>query len=298
MRSRMGFALTPARLAGLILGISAVVALALAVVGVYGVTSFVVSRRIKEIGIRLALGARPAALWTAVAAFLLFADWALFHVFGGRAAYIHVGAIIGTIMVANVFFVIIPGQKRMLAQIRAGQEPDPTPGRLGKIRSVHNTYLTLPVLFIMISNHYPLTYGSPNGWIVLAALSAAFGALATLLAAIGLYGVMAFVVARRTREIGLRMALGAGQGTVIWSVMSEVLLLLGIGLAIGVPAAFVLTRFAVSRFLADQLYGVKPHDFGTSAIALGLLAVVALAAGFLPARRASTVDPMLALRYE
>jgi uncharacterized membrane protein len=119
------------------------------------------------------IGSRPVVLWTALAAFFLFADWALFHVFGGRAAYIHVGLIVGTIMVANVFFVIIPGQKRMLAQIRAGREPDPRPGRLGKMRSVHNTYLTLPVLFIMISNHYPMTYSSPNGWIALAILSAA-----------------------------------------------------------------------------------------------------------------------------
>ena len=124
-------------------------------------------------GLCRALGSRPAVLWTAVVAFLLFADWALFHIFGGRAAYVHVGAIIGTIMVANVFFVVIPGQKRMLAQIRAGREPDPRPGRLGKMRSVHNTYLTLPVLFIMISNHYPMTYGTPNGWIVLAIISAA-----------------------------------------------------------------------------------------------------------------------------
>ena len=105
---------------------------------------------------------QPALLWTAVGAFLLFADWGLFHVFGGRAAYIHVGAIIGTIMVANVAHVIIPGQRRMLAQIRAGQQPDPRPGQLGKTRSVHNTYLTLPVLFIMISNHYPMTYGAPE----------------------------------------------------------------------------------------------------------------------------------------
>ncbi|HEX3464885.1 MAG TPA: urate hydroxylase PuuD [Candidatus Elarobacter sp.] len=116
---------------------------------------------------------RPGVLWTAVGTFLLFADWGLFHVFGGRAAYIHVGAIIGTIMVANVFFVIIPGQKRMLAEIRAGHDPDPRPGMLGKMRSVHNTYLTLPVLFIMISNHYPMTYGSPYGWLVLAILAAA-----------------------------------------------------------------------------------------------------------------------------
>jgi uncharacterized membrane protein len=116
---------------------------------------------------------RPVVLSTAIAAFLLFTDWALFHVFGGRAAYLHVGAIVGTIMVANVLFVIVPGQKRVLAQIRAGQEPDPRPGRLGKMRSVHNTYLTLPVLFMMISNHYPMTYGTRNGWIVLAVLSAA-----------------------------------------------------------------------------------------------------------------------------
>ena len=93
--------------------------------------------------------------------------------FGGRAAYIHVGAIIGTIMVANVSLVIIPGQRRMLAQIRAGQEPDPRPGQLGKTRSVHNTYFTLPVLFIMISNHYPMTYGGRYGWLVLRAISAA-----------------------------------------------------------------------------------------------------------------------------
>jgi uncharacterized membrane protein len=113
------------------------------------------------------------ALWTSIAIFLLFADWGLFHVFGARAAFIHVGAIIGTMMVWNVFFVIIPGQKRVLAQIRAGETPDTRPGLLGKQRSVHNTYFTLPVLFIMISNHYPMTYSGPYGWLVLAGLSAA-----------------------------------------------------------------------------------------------------------------------------
>ena len=105
--------------------------------------------------------------------FLAFSSWALFHVFSGRAAFIHVGAIIGTIMVANVFFVIIPGQRRVLAQIRAGQAPDSRPGMLGKMRSVHNTYLTLPVLFIMISNHYPMTYANPNGWMALIGLGVA-----------------------------------------------------------------------------------------------------------------------------
>jgi uncharacterized membrane protein len=116
---------------------------------------------------------RPVLLWTAVAVFLLALDWVLFHLFGGRAAAIHVGSVLGTIMVANVAHVIIPGQRRMLAQIRAGREPDPRPGQLGKMRSVHNTYLTLPVLFIMISNHYPMTYAGPNGWLILAAISAA-----------------------------------------------------------------------------------------------------------------------------
>jgi uncharacterized membrane protein len=114
-----------------------------------------------------------AALWTSIGLFLLFADWALFHVFGARAAYIHVGAIIGTIMVWNVFFLIIPGQRKMVAQLRRGETPDPRPGIIGKQRSVQNTYFTLPVLFIMISNHYPMTYSGPYGWLVLAGLSIA-----------------------------------------------------------------------------------------------------------------------------
>ena len=84
----------------------------------------------------------------AMLALVMAAAWALFHVFGARAAFVHVGAMIGTMMVANVFFHIIPGQKRMVADIRAGREPDPTPGIIGKQRSVHNTYFTLPVLFV------------------------------------------------------------------------------------------------------------------------------------------------------
>jgi len=104
------------------------------------------------------------------------AAWGYSQVFGARAAYIHTGALIGTIMVWNVFFHVIPGQKRMVAAIRAGREPDPRPGIVGKQRSVHNTYFTLPVLFIMISGHYPMTYGHPHGWAILAAIMLA-GAL-------------------------------------------------------------------------------------------------------------------------
>jgi len=95
------------------------------------------------------------------------ADWGLHQVFSARGAYIHVGAMLGTMMAANVFFHIIPGQKRMVAQIRAGAPVDPMPGIIGKQRSVHNTYFTLPVLFIMISNHYPMTYANAHGWLVL-----------------------------------------------------------------------------------------------------------------------------------
>ena len=98
---------------------------------------------------------------------VMLSAWALFQLFSARAAYLHVGAMIGTIMVANVFFQIIPGQKKLVAEIRAGVDPDPTPGIVGKQRSVHNTYLTLPVLFIMISNHYPMTYSHEYGWLVL-----------------------------------------------------------------------------------------------------------------------------------
>jgi predicted lysophospholipase L1 biosynthesis ABC-type transport system permease subunit len=128
---------------------------------------------------------------------------------------------------------------------------------------------------------------------LIAALSAAFGLLATVLAALGLYGVMAFVVARRTKEIGLRMALGAPRGQVVWMVMRETLWLVGIGLAIGVPAAL-----ALSKYVSKQLYGVQSTDIWSGAAALLILAAVAAGAGFLPARRASTIDPIQALRYE
>jgi predicted permease len=128
---------------------------------------------------------------------------------------------------------------------------------------------------------------------LIALLSAAFGILATLLAAIGLYGVLAFVVMRRTREIGLRMALGASRGEVVWMVLREALVLLAAGLAIGVPAALLL-----SKYVSKVLFDVQPNDLGTVAMALLVLSVVAAIAGFLPARRASSIDPMTALRYE
>jgi macrolide transport system ATP-binding/permease protein len=132
-----------------------------------------------------------------------------------------------------------------------------------------------------------------NQEIVFARLCSAFAVLALTIACVGLYATMAFAVARRTREIGLRMALGARRCAVTWTVLREVCVLAALGLAIAVP-----TAAATSRLIESFLFGMRPNDPQTLALAAGVLVTAAVAAGYGPARRASRVDPMVALRHD
>jgi len=128
---------------------------------------------------------------------------------------------------------------------------------------------------------------------LVARLAAFFGLLALLLACVGLYGVMSYTVARRTNEIGIRMALGARSSQVLWLVLREALMLVLIGVAIG-----WLTSLAATRAASSLLFGLEPNDPLTMTLATLLLLTIALLAGYLPARRAAHVDPMVALRDE
>jgi uncharacterized membrane protein len=168
----------------------------LAIVYWWGANAYLIDRSVLDLSVPAAIAISAGSLvagWLvydalcrvvrselalAVCLFLLTvaAAWGYAQVFGARAAYIHVGAMIGTIMVWNVFFHIIPGQRKMVEAIRAGREPELRDGLIGKQRSVHNTYFTLPVLFTMMSIHYPMTYGHRHAWAVLAVIMLA-GAL-------------------------------------------------------------------------------------------------------------------------
>jgi len=126
-----------------------------------------------------------------------------------------------------------------------------------------------------------------------AQLTSFFGALAALLACVGLYGVMAFAVSRRTREIGVRMALGASRAEIVEMILRETFVLLGLGIVIGILAAL-----GAARLISSLLYGIAPNDPYTCVAVCAVLAGVALVACYIPARRAMRVDPMVALRYE
>jgi ABC-type antimicrobial peptide transport system permease subunit len=126
-----------------------------------------------------------------------------------------------------------------------------------------------------------------------ATLSAAFGLLATLLASIGLYGLTAYTVTRRTREIGIRIALGAERRNVLWIIMREVLLLTAVGLVIGIPASL-----ALGKFVQGLLFEMQASDPLVLSVAASAIVAVSLAAGYLPARRATAIDPVHALRCD
>ena len=132
-----------------------------------------------------------------------------------------------------------------------------------------------------------------NQEIIFARLCTAFATLSLRIACVGLYGTMAYGVTRRTAEIGIRMALGAQRGDVIWMVLRQVFVLAATGLGIGLPVAL-----GVSKFVESFLFGVKPNDGRALILAVVILVGATLLAGYVPARKASRIDPMTAVRYE
>lgn len=170
---------------------------------------------------RSALGKNDRLLAALLFALTALLAWGLCQLFSGRGAYIHFGAVLGTIMVANVFFIIIPGQRRMVNAFETGGVPDAADGIRAKQRSVHNTYFTLPVLFVMTSNHYALTYSHPYNWAILVAITLA-GAL-----------IRVYFVARHK-----------GHASPLPLVLA-VLIILGVAAAIA-PAARAVTTAAVT----------------------------------------------------
>jgi uncharacterized membrane protein len=136
-----------------------------------GVGAMVVGWIIYDLAVRSPLGNSQAAFGAFALATAAAAAWGLTHVFSGRAAYIHLGAIFGTIMTVNVWMRILPAQRRMLAAAAAGEKFDASAGAQAKLRSKHNTFMAVPVVFLMLSNHYPVaTYGNHYGWEIMVAL--------------------------------------------------------------------------------------------------------------------------------
>ena len=145
-----------------VMDMSVSVAISISVLGLYG------GWAVYDLLCRSALGKNTGTLAISVFVFLVVASWGYGEVFSARAAFLHVGALIATIMTANVFFIIIPNQKKVVAALTAGETPNPNLGIQAKQRSTHNNYLTLPVLFMMMSNHYPFTYSNEPNWLVAA----------------------------------------------------------------------------------------------------------------------------------
>ena len=180
-------------------------------------------------------------------------------------------------------------EQSAIYEIRTAADPATVSAALRA--AVHDTNSAIPE--IEIHTMSGLVNDSLQTDHFVARLSTAFGVLAIVLASVGLYGIMAFTVARRTRDIGIRMALGARRSSIVWKVLGETLILMLIGIALGVPIAL-----AGTRLIKTMLFGLGAADPIAITAACAILAIIAALAGYIPARRASQVDPMVALRYE
>ncbi|HEV7266569.1 MAG TPA: urate hydroxylase PuuD [Falsiroseomonas sp.] len=205
---------------------------------------------------RSKFGENEKGLSLAMVALLVAAAFLACKLFSGRGAFLQVGAMTGTIMVANVAMVIIPGQRKMVAAMQAGREPDPKYGSWGKQRSVHNTYLTLPVLFLMISPHYPITWGGEWNWVVLLAITLA-GAL-----------VRQFFVARQLGRN--QLALPAVAAVVVVGMILALAPARGPQLAEGEAPAFAEVH-AITAARCASCHAARPTDAAFAAPPNGVL---------------------------
>jgi uncharacterized membrane protein len=224
---------------------------------------------------RSALARSPRLLAAAIAALVGAEAFGLTQVFSGRGAFMIFGASLGTLMVANVLFVIIPGQRELVHAKQQGREPDAAPGLRGKQRSVHNTYFTLPVVFVMISNHYAMTYGARYNWAVLLAMSVAGASIRA-----------AFVARHRSGGLRRSGASGVGGGVpaaVAVPAMGGLLVLVAIIIVLAPPFTTVAPKAAAAtrvgsaqvRAIIDQrcvpCHAVNPTEPGFSAAPNGIV---------------------------
>ena len=188
-------------------------------------------------------------------------------------------------------YVFYPQRHQYLSNLVVRYTGDSTAASAAIQNTIHSIDPNLPITSVTTLDEQ--VSGSIARQRLVAQLSTFFGLLAVFLSCIGIYGLMSYMVSRRTNEIGVRMALGARRSSVSWLVMREILLLVGIGVGIGVPVTL-----AGSRLISNMLFGVPATDSTSLIVSVAMLLAVGLLAGYLPARRASQVDPMLALRYE
>ena len=188
-------------------------------------------------------------------------------------------------------YVFYPQRHQYLSNLVVRYTGDSTAVSAAVQSTIHSIDPNLPITGVTTLDEQ--VFGSISRQRLVAQLSTFFGLLAVFLSCIGIYGLMSYMVSRRTNEIGVRMALGARRSSVSWLVMREILLLVSIGVAIGVPVTL-----AGSRLISNMLFGVPATDSTSLIASVTVLLLVGLISGYLPARRASQVDPMIALRYE